>query len=94
MQEEVTRGSNNLDLFFTNRPGLVKQAQTIPGISDHDVVVIDTDIKAKINKCKPRKVYRFKDANWEMIRDTAKELNRRLIGDLMRRFSIYHDQGS
>ena len=31
-----TRESNLLDLFFTNKPGLVKSSISIPGISDHD----------------------------------------------------------
>ena len=44
-----TRGSNILDLFFTNRPQLINRLTVIPGISDHDAIFIDTNI------CAPRK---------------------------------------
>jgi hypothetical protein len=79
LQEEPTRGSNTLDLYFTNRPGLVKHTQTVPGISDHNIVVVDTDFKAKINKTKPRKVYSFAKADWEKIRREATVMNDELV---------------
>ena len=81
IQESPTRENNVLDLMFTNRPGLVKNNQTIPGISDHDIVIVDSDIRARINKSKPRKVFRFKDADWNMIREDATELNENLLTD-------------
>ena len=40
MQTKPTRDENNLDLFFTNYPSLIKSCNVIPGISDHDMVVI------------------------------------------------------
>jgi hypothetical protein len=43
-QEEPTRGDNTLDLYFTNRPGLIKNSQTVPGIGDHSMCVVDTDL--------------------------------------------------
>ena len=43
--------------------------------------MIDSDIKAQINKCKPRKVYRFKDANWDLIREDALKLTNDLLED-------------
>jgi len=44
MQREPTREGRVLDLFYTNKPSLVKAMSTIPGISDHDAVVADCDI--------------------------------------------------
>jgi hypothetical protein len=79
IQEDPTREGNTLDLCFTNRPGLVKYTQTVPGIGGHDIVVVDQDLRAKINKAKPRKVYHFRDANWEDIRSDAKVLNDKLL---------------
>ena len=38
LQREPTRESNLLDLFFTNKPMLVKNDLAIPGISDHEIV--------------------------------------------------------
>ena len=52
------------------------------GISNHDIVVIDSEIKAKINKSKPHKVYKFKDASWNDIREDARILNEQLLEDL------------
>ena len=79
IQEEPTRVNNILDLCFTNRPGLLKYTQTVSGIGDHDIVVVDSYVKAKINKSKPRKVYKFKDTKWEGTRKDAKVLNDKLI---------------
>jgi hypothetical protein len=79
IQEEPTRENSILDLYFTNRPGLVKHTQTIPGISDHDIVVVDTDFKAKIQKTKPRKVYNFNKADWEKTRSEAIIMNDELM---------------
>ena len=51
---QPTRHKSILDLFCTNKPGLIKDVTLIPGFSDHDgVVIVDTFIKAEINK-KPR----------------------------------------
>ena len=50
MQRQPTRLNNTLDLWLTNKPSLVKQCNSIPGISDHDIVLTDSDFKAKINK--------------------------------------------
>ncbi len=36
-----------LDLFFTNRPSLVNQAETQPGISDHEIVYIDSCVNGQ-----------------------------------------------
>ena len=44
IQEEPTREGNVLDLCLTNRPGLVKHTQTVPGIADHSIVVVDSDL--------------------------------------------------
>ena len=53
IQMNTTRENNNLDLFFTNHPSLVKSCNTIPGISDHDMVVVDIELKPHYN---PRSV--------------------------------------
>ncbi len=57
-----------LDLFFTNKPGIVRSMHTIPGLSDHDIPVADCDLKPSINKKQPRKLFQFHRANWDSIR--------------------------
>ena len=52
MQTKPTREENNLDLFFTNYPSLVNSCNVIPGISDHDVVVTDMELKPQYDKPK------------------------------------------
>ena len=39
-----------LDLVFTDNPSLGKHSQSIPGISDHAMVVTDSDVKPIYNK--------------------------------------------
>ena len=67
MQREPTRLNNTLDLWLTNKPlGLpVKQCNSIPGISDHDIVLTDSDFKAKINKKAPHKIHLWAEADWD-----------------------------
>ena len=49
MQREPTRGQNLLDLFCCNKPSLVKSITSIPGISDHNIVLADCKLKPSIN---------------------------------------------
>ncbi|WAQ93547.1 RTJK-like protein, partial [Mya arenaria] len=57
------REDNILDLVFTNNPSLTKSSISIPGISDHAMVVTASDIKPIFNIEKPRKVYLYSKAN-------------------------------
>ena len=60
-----TRDSNNLDLFFTTNPTLVKRVSTLHGISDHDIVQIQVNTSAIILFQKPRSISLYKKANWD-----------------------------
>ena len=42
---------------------------SIPGISDHSIVLADCDLKATINKKTPRKVYQWSKADWQLIKE-------------------------
>jgi hypothetical protein len=37
-----TRGNKTLDIFLTSNPGLIDRCKPIPGVGDHDAVLIDT----------------------------------------------------
>ena len=50
LQKEPTRECSVLDLYCTNNPSLTKFISVIPGISDHDIVLVDSDIKPKLAK--------------------------------------------
>ena len=68
LQLKPSRENNILDLFLTNQPSLVKSCNTIPGISDHNMIIVDTDLKPRYNKPKKREINIFKKANWDQIK--------------------------
>lgn len=70
-----TRKDRVLDLFLTNRPSLVNRCEPLPGISDHDIVYIDTDITAKINKPTQRKIYLWKKADNTKLEELTRSMN-------------------
>lgn len=69
-QYQSTREDKNLDLHLTTRPSLIKSQSLIPGISDHDIIVVDSDIKPTYSAKLPRKVYSFNSskADWAIIK--------------------------
>ena len=46
-----TRRNNILDIFFTNRPSLIRKCHTLPGISDHEIIYLESSMKSKLLKC-------------------------------------------
>ena len=48
IQREPTRDQNLLDLFCCNKPSLIKSINSIPGISDHNIVLADCKLKPSI----------------------------------------------
>lgn len=63
MVTEPTRGNNILDLLFTTNPALVEYIEIHPGMSDHNTVITDVNLRARTVKKKPRKVHFFKKAD-------------------------------
>ena len=68
VNDKPTRGNATLDILCTSRPNLVTKNAVIPGLSDHDIVLVDSRIKA--NKTKPiaRNISVWKQADYEAIR--------------------------
>ena len=89
MQHQPTRGENVLDLLFTNNPSLVNHCGVIPGISDHEMVVADQEIKPVYNKRKPRKIFLYQKTDWqtfklkvtEMANHIAETVNTRTVNE-------------
>jgi len=50
-----TRGHNILDLLATNIPSLIKHLNIISGVSDHDIIKVESSLSAVILQHKPRK---------------------------------------
>ena len=47
IHDQPTRADNMLDLVFTSNPSLIKTSVSVPGISDHDIVITDMEIKPR-----------------------------------------------
>ncbi|XP_048575386.1 uncharacterized protein LOC5499458 [Nematostella vectensis] len=66
-----TRQESVLDLVLTSHPDLVHSLSSVQGISDHSAVSFDLNLSVKVNKKKPRIVYKFAKANFTDIRKDA-----------------------
>lgn len=82
-----TRINNTLDIFITNHPSLVNKCFPISGIGDHDGVLVDLD--TTINHYKPakRKIYLWDKADFDSIREDAKEFSSTFVS----RYSVDSD---
>ena len=63
-----TRLDNTLDLVFTTHKSLVNKCNHLPGISDHDIVLVDTNIRINRTKQTKRKIYLWKSTNMDELR--------------------------
>jgi hypothetical protein len=67
-----TRLDNILDLVLTTHPSLVNKCKPLPGIVDHDIVLIDTSIEVTRSKTPRHKVYIWKSANTDELSKDVK----------------------
>ena len=74
-----TREDNILDLFFTNRPTLVKRSTVIPGISDHHAVYIDSHITMTRKKPVKQTIFMWGKADIQGIKEMCKELSNSVV---------------
>ena len=66
--------NNVLDLVLSNNPSIVSNIETIPGISDHDIVHVTLDVRCKRRKNVKRKIYIRKKADQTRIRQELQTL--------------------
>eukprot|EP00057_Strongylocentrotus_purpuratus_P028746 XP_011683220.1 PREDICTED: uncharacterized protein LOC105447168 [Strongylocentrotus purpuratus] len=64
-----TRINNCLDLFLSSRPTLLSKCVALPGISDHDILLVESSVVASRNRPVKRKVFLWKHANMENLRE-------------------------
>ena len=57
-----------MDLHITNIPSTILRTDIIPGISDHDAVYAEIDIKPVRHKQTPRKIPLYKKARWDSMK--------------------------
>lgn len=67
--DSPTRHNNILDIFATNRPSLVTKCEVVPGISDHEAVHVETQLKVVTVHSAPRQVLLWDKADFQYIND-------------------------
>ncbi|KAI8486064.1 hypothetical protein Bbelb_361640 [Branchiostoma belcheri] len=75
--EEPTRNGNLLDLVLVNNPNIIEKTTVVPGISDHDMVLVDVNLAPKQNRKPKRKVYIRTKADEPAIKKDLTESLRR-----------------
>ena len=76
--EEPTRQQNTLDLILTNHHGKVIRTDTIPGISDHDIVYTEFDLRPVKLQQKPRTIPLYNKANWYRMKTDLQNIKHTL----------------
>ena len=74
-----TRNENFLDLIFTNRPSFVNRCVSLPGISDHDTILMDTTISLNRQNPQKRTIQLWKKADIESIKQSATEFSKTFL---------------
>ncbi|XP_071144075.1 uncharacterized protein [Mytilus edulis] len=63
-----TRGLNTLDLVVTNHPESFMRVETLPGLSDHEIVFTEVNLNPRKSIQKPRIIPLYRKANWENMK--------------------------
>ena len=73
---EVTREESQkiLDLMLTNRPDTVLDVQSLPGMSDHNIVLSSFKLTTTRARIPQRKVFKYDKADWDHIRNRTESL--------------------
>ena len=71
-----TRGQNILVLFLSSNPILIDKTTILPGLSDHDIVLAEVNVKAKINKQVPRDILLYKKADWDRLKQYMRDFHK------------------
>ena len=79
--DSPTRGNNILDLFVTNRPGLIQEVKVSPGISDHELIVIESSLVATLTESQPRTVYLWHQANWQALSENLSHFSNNFVSN-------------
>ena len=67
-----------LDLAFTTNPTIVTHSVSVHGISDHDIIVTDFDVKIQYQNKQRRQIYQFARADWESLNDDFNTLSNKI----------------
>ena len=70
-----TRKENTMDIFAMNWPSLVTKCIPIPGISDHEAILLVSDMAAKIQPFVLRKIFLWRKANLDHIKEKIRQFS-------------------
>ncbi|VDI46163.1 Hypothetical predicted protein [Mytilus galloprovincialis] len=93
MVDFPTRKDNILDLFCTNQPALITKIKSIPGISDHDIVLVDAICKPQRSKQSQHKIYLWKKVDIKKIKDITSHFISELISQANENLKILTNYG-
>ncbi len=62
----------------TNQPNKVNRNEVIPGISDHDIPLIEIDVSPIKRRQPPRNIALYSKAKWENIREELEEIGTKI----------------
>ncbi|XP_072048705.1 uncharacterized protein [Amphiura filiformis] len=74
-----TREDNILDLFLTNRPALISKCVPLPALSDHEMVLTISDVRAKRQKPVRRKLFLWKKADMSKVKSNFSDFSTNFI---------------
>ena len=80
--DSPTRNHSILDIFCTNRPSLVTCCQILPGISDHEAVLVKTLTVLEHPKPTKRKIYLWNRVDFVLFRNAIQSKVNGLLSDL------------
>ena len=57
---------------------MVTYSVSVPGISDHDIIVTDFDVKTQYQNKQRRQIYQFARADWESLNDDFNTMSNKI----------------
>ena len=76
-----TRNDKTLDLFATSRPSLLTKCVPHPGISDHEIVIVESEISVKYKRPVRRKIYLWKKANTNNLKEDFQKFSKDFVNE-------------
>ena len=82
-----TRDDNLLDISLTNRPSLIRTCKSLPGISYHEIVYVESHVSAKYQRPIKRKIWLWSKADLPSMKEDMNSFS----DEFMDKFSIDAD---
>ena len=64
-----------MDIFAINHPGLITVCESLPGISDHDIVDVQAVMSIKYQKYSQRKIYLWKKVDFAEVKKDFRQFS-------------------